>query len=204
MWFTGLPAAGKSTLSLAVYNRLLERGISNVEVLDSEAVRPYLASELGFSKEDRDTNVRRIAWVANLLNKHGIHVLVAAISPYRSTRNEIRRMLGDAFIEVFVSCPVEECERRDPKGLYKKARAGEIHQFTGVSDRYETPENPEIVIETDRMDVEEGVRRVMAWLERHLFIPKLLLRDESSGEKHSLRPSRGAGAYQLMGYRGSR
>jgi len=182
LWFTGLPGAGKSTLSSAVHQALLNRSITNVELLDSEVMRRCLSPELGFTKEDRELNIWRIGWIAKLLNKHGIHVAVAAISPYRATRTQIRKMLGETFIEVFVSCPIEECERRDPKGLYKKARKGLISQFTGIDDPYELPEHPEIIIETNRVSVQEGVRQVLTYLERRQFISSSVVGERATPE----------------------
>jgi len=169
LWFTGLSGAGKSTVSSAVYHTLRERGISNVELLDGDEVRTHLTRGLGFSREDRDTNVLRIGWVCQLLVKHGVPVMTAAISPYRETRNKVRTMVEHvggkgAFIEVFVNASVEECARRDVKGLYAKAMAGEIPQFTGVSDPYEPPEQPEIELKTANESEGESADRVVTYL----------------------------------------
>jgi len=169
LWFTGLSGAGKSTVSKAVHQVLQERGIANVERLDGDEVRMHLTQGLGFSREDRDTNVLRIGWVCQLLVKHDVPVMTAAISPYRETRNSVRTMVEQyggegAFIEVFVNASVEECARRDVKGLYAKAMQGEIPQFTGVSDPYEPPECPEIELKTTEESVEESAARVMAYL----------------------------------------
>src|SRR4051812_48680998 len=142
LWFTGLSGAGKSTLADVIEREIRERG-RNVEVLDGDVVRTNLSKGLGFSKEDRDTNIRRIGFVAQLLTRNGVAVITAAISPYRSVRRECREMIGENFVEVFVKCPVEVCASRDVKGLYKKAMSGEIPHFTGVSDPYEDPENAE-------------------------------------------------------------
>ncbi len=159
VWFTGLSGAGKTTLARAVYDELKKRG-NRVEILDGDVVRQYLTKGLGFSKEDRDENIRRIGFVAHLLTRNGVIVLVAAISPYRATREEVRRKIGD-FIEVYVNAPLEVCEQRDVKGLYKKARAGEIKNFTGISDPYEPPLNPEVECRTDLERVEESVAKVL-------------------------------------------
>ena len=163
VWFTGLSGAGKSTLSLPIASRLRDAG-HRVEILDGDEVRTHLSKGLGFSKEDRDTNIRRIGFVAQLLTRNGVAVMTAAISPYREVRRECREMIGD-FVEVFVKCPVEVCAERDVKGLYKKAMAGEIQHFTGVSDPYEDPEHAEVVVETDKESVEVSVAKVLARLE---------------------------------------
>jgi len=171
LWFTGLSGAGKSTVSSAVHHALQERGIANVEMLDGDEVRTHLTKGLGFSREDRDTNVLRIGWVCQLLVKHGVPVMTAAISPYRDTRNTVRTMIEQkggkgSFIEVFVNASVEECARRDVKGLYARAMQGEIPQFTGVSDPYEPPEHPEIELKTANESEEESVDRVITYLIR--------------------------------------
>ena len=159
VWFTGLSGAGKSTITSALAGELRRRGRA-VEVLDGDAVRENLSKGLGFSREDRDTNIRRIGFVAELLTRHGVTVLVAAISPYRETRDEVRARIG-SFIEVHVGCPLDELVRRDVKGLYRRALAGEIDNFTGVSDPYEPPLAAEVVIDTSTEAVEESVRRVL-------------------------------------------
>jgi adenylylsulfate kinase len=155
IWFTGLSGAGKTTISDLVAPALRERGLK-IEVLDGDVVRTNLSKGLGFSKEDRDTNIRRIAFVANLLSRNGVPVITAAISPYRAIRDEARQMMDDRFIEVYAKASVEVCEERDTKGLYAKARAGEIKEFTGVSDPYEEPLNPEITVETADQSPEES------------------------------------------------
>jgi len=175
IWFTGLSGSGKTTLSNLLHHRLQDKGITNVEVLDGDVVRTHLSKGLGFSKEDRDTNIRRIGWVAHLLTKHRVPNLVAAISPYREVREEVRQMIEHAggrgaFVEVFVDCPVEECEKRDTKGLYAKARRGELKQFTGVDDPYEHPHRPEVHIRTDMNAPEDGVQMIMRHLKEHGLI----------------------------------
>lgn len=159
VWLTGLSGAGKSTLAGALYQELLARGVA-VELLDGDAVRENLSKGLGFSKADRDTNVRRIGFVAGLLAKHGVTVLVSAISPYADTRREVLDNFPNA-LEVFVDAPLEVVTERDVKGLYLKAIAGEIPHFTGVSDPYEAPENPDLHLRTDRISVDEGVRQLL-------------------------------------------
>lgn len=165
LWFTGLSGAGKTTISEIVEKELRER-IGNVEVLDGDIVRTNLSKGLGFSREDRDTNVLRIGFVANLLTRNGVGVIVSAISPFKEVRDQVRRDIGEDFIEIFVDCPVEVCAERDVKGLYKKAFAGEIKQFTGVSDPYEPPAAPELHIHTDREEPHESARRVIERLEK--------------------------------------
>jgi len=169
LWFTGLPSSGKSTLAREVEGVLLERGV-NVEVLDGDEVRENLSKGLGFSKEDRDINIRRIGWVCRLLSRNGAVAISAAISPYKAIRDEVRDM-HDRFVEVYVNTPLEVAEKRDVKGLYKKARAGEIKGFTGIDDPYEAPENPEIVIETDNESVEESTNKIIRTLELMQYIP---------------------------------
>ncbi len=159
VWFTGLPSSGKSTLAKMLFGELHARGLK-AELLDGDVVRTHLSKGLGYSKEDRDTNILRIGWVAERLTHHGVAVIVSAISPYRATRDHVRRQVGD-FVEVFVSCPVEECARRDAKGLYEKAFRGEIDNFTGVSDPYEPPENPEVTVETDKASPEECLTTIL-------------------------------------------
>jgi adenylyl-sulfate kinase len=169
LWFTGLSGAGKSTLANIVEQEIRARG-RNVEVLDGDVVRTNLSKGLGFSKEDRDANIRRIGFVADLLTRNGVGVITAAISPYRDIRNECRAMIGENFIEVFVKCPVEVCAERDVKGLYKKAMAGEIPHFTGVSDPYEDPDFAEVVVETHVETIEESAAKIVAVLEERGYI----------------------------------
>jgi len=163
IWFTGLSGAGKTTLTRALAAQLEARG-ERVELLDGDAVREHLSKGLGFSREDRDTNIRRIAFVAGLLAKHGVTVLVSAISPYRDTRREVLAQLPNA-VEVFVDAPLSVVTARDVKGLYEKALRGEIPHFTGVSDPYEPPVTPDVHVRTDACTVEEGVRQLLTALE---------------------------------------
>jgi len=169
LWFTGLSGAGKTTISQAVAAELQKRN-RNVEVLDGDIVRQNLSKGLGFSKEDRDTNVRRIGFVANLLSRNGVVAITAAISPYRAIREEIRHQ-ADNFLEVYVKAPLEVCEERDVKGLYAKARAGEIKGFTGIDDPYEAPDSPEVICETHLETIEESVSNVLAALEAGGYVP---------------------------------
>jgi adenylylsulfate kinase len=170
LWFTGLSGSGKTTITNQLVKELRKRDVS-LEVLDGDIVRENLSKGLGFSKEDRDTNIRRIAFVANLLSRHGVPVITAAISPYREIRNEAREMMDDRFIEAYVKASVETCEERDVKGLYAKARSGEIKEFTGVSDPYEPPEDPELVIDTESQSPEESAQQILAYLEERELIP---------------------------------
>ena len=163
IWFTGLSGAGKTTITQALAMKLTEHNYP-IEVLDGDVIRQNLTKGLGFSKEDRDENVRRIGFVANLLTRHGVIVLVSAISPYRDIRQEVRGKIGD-FVEVFVNAPLATCEARDVKGLYKKARAGEIKSFTGIDDPYEAPINPEVECRTDLETLEESLAKVFGKLE---------------------------------------
>jgi len=166
LWFTGLSGSGKSTLASYLAPQLVTRG-KQVEILDGDEVRENLSKGLGFSKEDRDTNIRRIGYVANLLARNGCVSITAAISPYRELRDEIRRLTQQQanFVEVFVEAPLEVVEERDTKGLYKKARAGIIKNFTGISDPYESPENAEVVVHTGAESIEQSAHKVLAFLE---------------------------------------
>jgi adenylyl-sulfate kinase len=163
IWFTGLSGSGKTTASRLVEKELRARGFK-VEVLDGDVVRENLSKGLGFSKEDRDTNIRRIGFVCELLTRNDVVAIAAAISPYREIRDENRARIG-RFVEVYCKCPVEILAGRDVKGLYKKALNGEIKNFTGVDDPYEEPRNPEVVIETDKETPEESAAKVIAKLE---------------------------------------
>lgn len=169
VWFTGLPSSGKTTLANLLADELKRRGIE-VELLDGDATRLTLSKGLGFSKEDRDDNIRRIGFVCQLLSKHGVGAIAAAISPYRAVRDEVRASIPH-FVEVYVEAPVEVCMARDPKGLYKKALAGEIKHFTGVDDPYEPPVAPEVVVETDRESPQVCASRILAKLEQLELAP---------------------------------
>jgi adenylylsulfate kinase len=172
LWFTGLSGAGKTTIAELVRPELERRG-RLVEWLDGDEVREHLSKGLGFSKEDRDTNIDRIGWVASRLTRHGAAVIVSAISPYRDARRKAREMIeaNGTFVEVFVDASVDECARRDVKGLYEKAFKGEIKEFTGVSDPYEAPESPEIRIESEHEEPEESAQRIIGLLEQRGLIP---------------------------------
>jgi len=163
VWFTGLSGSGKSTLTDRLAPELRRRG-RKVEVLDGDEVRTNLSKGLGFSKEDRDTNIRRIGWVAHVLARNGVAVITAAISPYRDVRDENRRLIGD-FVEVYTRCPIDVLAERDVKGLYKKAIAGEIKNFTGVSDPYEAPERPEVLVDSSTDTVEDSLGKILRKLE---------------------------------------
>ena len=158
LWFTGLSGAGKTTITQALEKKLREGGYG-IEVLDGDVVRTNLTKGLGFGKADRDENIRRIGFVSHLLTRHGVIVLVSAISPYRDIRGEVRQKIGD-FVEIFVNAPLAVCEGRDVKGLYQKARQGEIKGFTGIDDPYEEPLNPEVECRTDLESLEESVAKV--------------------------------------------
>ena len=165
VWFTGLSGSGKSTIAIALEEALVARKVSSY-VLDGDNIRQGLNSNLGFSPDDRTENIRRIGQVAKLFNDAGVVVQTAFISPYRADRDQVREILPEGeFIEVLVDCPLEECEKRDVKGLYKKARAGEIPEFTGISAPYEEPERPELVLKTAESSVEECVEQLIAYLE---------------------------------------
>ena len=169
IWFTGLSGSGKSTTAEILTSLLLERG-RQVTLLDGDVVRTHLSKGLGFSREDRDTNILRIGYVASEIAHHGGTAITAAISPYRATRNEARKMVGEGFIEVFVNTPIEVCEERDVKGLYARARRGQITGFTGVDDPYEDPVNPEIVLDTVNFDAAANARRIIEFLEERGYI----------------------------------
>ena len=172
LWFTGLSGSGKSTIAHLVGPELDRRGLV-VEYLDGDNVRTHLSKELGFSKEDRDTHIERLGWVASRLTRQGGAIITAAISPYEATRRMAREMIEEVgtFVEVFVKASVEECARRDVKGLYEKAFKGEIKEFTGVSDPYEEPSDPEIVLDTEARSPEESAALVVAELEKLGLVP---------------------------------
>ena len=162
IWFTGLSGSGKSTLSEVIEQRMKTLG-RNVEVLDGDIVRTHLSKGLGFSREDRDTNIKRIGFVCNLLTRNGVICISAAIAPYRDARDWARKEIGN-FVEVYVRCPLDVCRQRDVKGLYKLVDEGKIKNFTGVDDPYEEPLHPELIVETDKETVEESVARIFAKL----------------------------------------
>ncbi len=164
IWFTGLSGAGKTTISRAVEQALQSKGYKRVEILDGDVVRQNLTKGLGFSKEDRDENIRRVGFVANILTRNQVIVLVSTISPYQEIRQEVRERIGD-FVEVYVNAPLAICEQRDVKGLYKKARAGEIKNFTGIDDPYEPPLNPDVECRTDLESLDESVAKVLGKLQ---------------------------------------
>jgi adenylylsulfate kinase len=192
LWLTGLSGAGKTTLAGRLVPELRARGL-RVEVLDGDEVRTNLSKGLGFSKEDRDTNVRRIGYVARLLARNGVATITAAISPYLEVREEVRRAVegdGAAFVEVYVECPVPVLAERDVKGLYRKALAGEIKEFTGVSDPYEEPPAPDVCVRTHEEAVETSAGRIIFELERRRLLPsrfgveELVLHEVSDGHEH--------------------
>ena len=177
IWFTGLSGSGKSTLSEIIEQRLKERGC-NVEILDGDIVRTHLSKGLGFSREDRDTNIKRIAFVASLLTRNDVVCISAAIAPYREAREWARREVGD-FVEVYVKCPIEVCRQRDVKGLYKLVDEGKIKNFTGVDDPYEEPDHPDVVVESDKETPNESVTRIFTKLiELGYLEPEFLYKDE--------------------------
>ncbi|SRR6056297_1941629 len=168
LWFTGLSGAGKSTLADQVYKELKNNG-TKIERLDGDVVRRNLTKELGFSREDREENIRRIGFVANLLARNGVAVIASFISPYSQQRQELREKVTN-YIEIFVNTSLEVCEQRDPKGLYKKARSGEIPLFTGITDPYEEPLDPHLEVRTDQHSVEECVEQIINYLRENKYI----------------------------------
>ncbi|MFM9265529.1 adenylyl-sulfate kinase [Tychonema sp. BBK16] len=168
LWFTGLSGSGKTTISKALEPELKARGCK-VEILDGDVVRTNLSKGLGFSKADRDTNILRIGFVANLLSRNGVVAITAAISPYQAIRDQVRALESN-FVEVYVKAPLEVCEARDVKGMYAKARRGEIKGFTGIDDPYEEPLNPEIICYTDEETVQESVTKILGKLEELGYI----------------------------------
>ncbi len=167
LWFTGLPCSGKTTVADKVAEKLKQVGLK-VERLDGDIVRKSLTRDLGFSKEDRDKNIERVTFVAKLLSRNGVAVLPAFVSPYIGARDNARLETTN-FIEVYVKCSIEACEKRDVKGMYQKARQGIIKDFTGVDDPYEEPPNPEIILESDKETVDESVKKVLRYLKKHGF-----------------------------------
>lgn len=170
LWFTGMSGAGKSTLANLVAEELKRRGVTKMEILDGDVVRTNLSKGLGFSKEDRDTNIRRIGFVCHILTRNDVVAIAAAISPYKAIRDENRAMI-QRFVEVYCECPLETLIERDVKGLYKKALAGEIKGFTGIDDPYEAPDNPEITIHSGKESHAESLQRILRTLELMNYIP---------------------------------
>jgi adenylylsulfate kinase len=170
IWFTGLSGSGKSTLAQKLERELRKRGFSKIEILDGDTVRTHLSKGLGFSREDRDSNIKRIGFVCKLLSRNGVIAISAAISPYREIRDYNRKEIGD-FIEVYCKCSLNVCIERDVKGLYKKALAGEIRNYTGIDDPYEEPLNPEVVLETDRKTPDESVTKIIQKLQILGYVP---------------------------------
>jgi len=171
VWFTGLPCSGKTSVADGVAKVLREKGY-RVERLDGDTVRKGLTSDLGFSKEDRDENIKRVTFVSKLLTRNGVAVLATFVSPYKERRKKSREDIGE-FVEVYARCPIGVCIERDVKGMYKKALAGEIKNFTGIDDPYEEPENPELVIDTDIENVEESIEKVLVKLEELGYVNKV-------------------------------
>jgi adenylyl-sulfate kinase len=165
IWFTGLSCSGKTTLSKLVASDLRKRGLKRIEILDGDVIRTNLSKGLGFSREDRDTNIRRIGFICKLLSRNGVIAIAAAISPFRQARDLNRSEIGD-FVEVYCKCPLEICIQRDVKGLYKRALSGEISNYTGIDDAYEEPLHPEIIVETDKEAPQESSRKIIRKLEQ--------------------------------------
>jgi adenylylsulfate kinase len=193
VWFTGLSGSGKTTVAEALLDALKARGHRRVELLDGDVVRTNLSKGLGFSREDRDTNILRIGFVCELLSRNGVIAIASAISPYRDTRDAVRRRIGQGFVEVFVDAPLEVCVERDVKGLYAKALRGEIPQFTGVSDPYEPPLKPEVWLRTDRETPEVSLAKVIRALELLGLIPEDHLEIPPEEEREVLRQLEAAG-----------
>jgi adenylyl-sulfate kinase len=182
VWFTGLSGSGKTALAVKLADALRSRGMTRVERLDGDIVRKSLTRDLGFSKEDRDKNIERVTFVAKLLTRNGVATICSFISPYRAVRARSREEIG-TFIEVFCSCPIEVLIERDVKGLYKKALAGEIENFTGVSDPYEDPLAPEVVVETDKETIEASLDKILAYLEAHDYIPVAQVEEDAAEDE---------------------
>jgi adenylylsulfate kinase len=170
IWLTGLPCSGKTTIANALSKILKEEGYKKVEIIDGDIIREYISKGLGFSREDRFENIRRVSFVAKLLTRNDVITIVAVISPYREMRKMAREMIGENFVEVFVNAPLEVCEKRDVKGMYEKARKGIIKNFTGIDDPYEPPENPDIELRTDILQLEECVYKILKFLKEKGYI----------------------------------
>lgn len=182
IWFTGLPCSGKSTVSVILEETFRkERGM--VEILDGDVIRTNLSKGLGFSREDRETNLMRIAFVCNLLSRNGVPAIAAAISPFDNVREQVREMIGDGYVEVYTRCPVEKCIERDVKGMYKKALAGEIKGFTGVDDPFDEPVDPEVICDTDKESAEESAEKIISYLRSKGFLPATAPGDNGSAVK---------------------
>ena len=171
VWFTGLPCSGKSTVARLAAERLKAQG-AQVDLLDGDEIRTHFSLGVGFSKEDRSNHLKRVSYLCHLLTKHGVIVLASFVSPYKENREYARRLIGDRFVEVFTDCPLEVCIQRDVKGMYKKALAGQIQQFTGVSDPYEPPVSPELVLQTGEEEPEESLKKLFAYLEKRYSLSK--------------------------------
>lgn len=170
IWFTGLPCSGKSTISL-ILAEVIRKERGKIEIMDGDVVRTNLSKGLGFSREDRETNLKRIAFVCNLLTRNDVPVIAAAISPFENVRLWARDLIGENFIEVYARCPLEECIKRDVKGMYKKALAGEIKGFTGVDDPFDEPSDPDIICDTDKETVEESAAKIVEHLRSRGLLP---------------------------------
>ena len=170
IWFTGLPCSGKSTIAVQLAE-IIRRERGMIEVLDGDVIRTNLSKGLGFSREDRETNLKRIAFVCNLLTRNGVPNVAAAISPFENVREWCRDLIGDDFIEVYARCPVEKCIERDVKGMYKKALAGEIKGFTGIDDPFDEPVDPEVICDTDRETAEESTQKIVEYLRKNGYLP---------------------------------
>lgn len=189
IWFTGLPCSGKSTISLLLADVIRrERGM--VEILDGDVVRTNLSKGLGFSREDRETNLMRIAFVCHLLSRNGVPAIGAAISPFENVREQARELIGKNYIEVYARCPVEKCIERDVKGMYKKALAGEIKGFTGVDDPFDEPTRPEVICDTDQETPEESTAKIVQYLREHGYLPATAPGDNGAGAEERMKTAK--------------
>jgi adenylyl-sulfate kinase len=184
IWFTGLPCSGKSTISVILEEAIRkERGM--IEILDGDVIRTNLSKGLGFSREDRETNLMRIAFVCNLLTRNGVPAIAAAISPFENVREATREMIGDGYVEVYTRCSIEACIERDVKGMYKKALAGEIKGFTGVDDPFDEPTDSEVICDTDKETPEESAAKILQYLRDKGFLPAPAPAENGAGTKSS-------------------